>query len=39
MVKLGNDWDNILADEWEKPYYKELHNFLKTEYSSRKIYP
>ena len=39
MVKLGNDWDNILADEWEKPYYKELHNFLKTEYSSRRIYP
>ena len=21
MVKLGNDWDEILKDEWEKPYY------------------
>lgn len=39
MVKLGNDWDNILTDEWEKPYYKELHNFLKSEYSQRRIYP
>mgnify|MGYP002516196144 FL=1 len=39
MVKLGNDWDGILSDEWEKPYYKELHNFLKQEYSTRRIYP
>ncbi len=39
MVKLGNDWDNILADEWQKPYYKQLHNFLKTEYSTQRIYP
>lgn len=39
MVHTGNDWDNILADEWEKPYYKELRAFLKSEYSSRRIYP
>ena len=39
MVNIGNDWDNILADEWEKPYYKELRKFLKSEYSSRRIYP
>lgn len=39
MVNLGNDWDEILADEWEKPYYKELRQFLKKEYSSRVIYP
>ena len=39
MVNIGNDWDNILADEWEKPYYKELKAFLKSEYSSQKIYP
>ena len=32
MVKLNNDWDNILADEFEKPYYKELREFLKKEY-------
>lgn len=39
MVKLGNDWDGILADEWEKPYYKALHEFLKKEYSSTRVYP
>ena len=39
MVNIGNDWDNILADEWEKPYYKKLRAFLKTEYSTQKIYP
>ncbi|HAL20383.1 MAG TPA: uracil-DNA glycosylase [Ruminococcaceae bacterium] len=39
MVRLGNDWDGILADEWQKPYYKALHEFLKQEYSTRRIYP
>lgn len=39
MVNLGNDWDEILKDEWEKPYYKELRQFLKREYSSYEIYP
>ena len=39
MVKLGNDWDGILADEWEKPYYRQLHSFLKEEYSKMRIYP
>ena len=39
MVNIGNDWDNILADEWEKPYYKKLRAFLKAEYSTRRIYP
>lgn len=39
MVKLGNDWDEILKDEFEKDYYKELRNFLKEEYAGRKIYP
>lgn len=39
MVNIGNDWDAILADEWEKPYYKELRTFLKQEYSTRRIYP
>lgn len=39
MVNIGNDWDNILKDEWEKPYYLNLRGFLKTEYASRIIYP
>lgn len=39
MVSFGNDWDIILKDEFEKPYYKELRAFLKREYSTRTIYP
>lgn len=39
MVNIGNDWDAILADEWDKPYYKELRAFLKREYSTQRIYP
>ncbi len=39
MVNLGNDWDSILADEWEKPYYQKLRAFLKQEYSTKVIYP
>ena len=39
MVHLGNDWDTILADEWEKPYYQDLRYFLRVEYANRRIYP
>ena len=39
MVNIGNDWDNILSSEWEKPYYKELRAFLKQEYKTQTIYP
>lgn len=39
MVHIGNDWDKILSDEWEKPYYKELREFLKNEYRTKKVYP
>ncbi len=39
MVHIGNDWDEILASEWQKPYYLELREFLKKEYSSGVVYP
>ncbi len=39
MVKFDNDWDEILKGEFHKPYYKELHEFLKKEYSTHTIYP
>lgn len=39
MVNIGNDWDAILADEWQKSYYVNLRGFLKTEYQTRVIYP
>jgi uracil-DNA glycosylase len=39
MVQIGNDWDEILEGEFEKPYYRELRAFLKKEYASRRIFP
>lgn len=39
MVKLGNDWDEILENEFKKDYYLKIREFLKAEYSTRIIYP
>ncbi len=39
MVHIGNDWDELLKDEFQKDYYLKLREFLKAEYSSRIIYP
>ncbi len=39
MVHLGNDWDEILEDEFNKPYYLKLRQFLKEEYGTKTIYP
>ena len=39
MVVLGNDWDSILGDEFKKPYYIQLREFLKNEYKTQTVYP
>ena len=39
MVKLENEWDELLKNEFSKEYYPRLRGFLKKEYSSRTIYP
>lgn len=39
MVKLHNDWDALLAEEFRKEYYLRLREFLKEEYRTRTIYP
>lgn len=39
MTILNNDWEAMLASEFEQPYYKELRQFLKEEYQGRTIYP
>ncbi len=38
-VNIGNDWDEILKEEFEKDYYLELRQFLIREYRSKTIYP
>lgn len=39
MVSLGNDWDEILKDEFKKEYYQRLRIFLVEEYRHHTIYP
>ena len=39
MINFQNSWDEILKDEFCEPYYLKLREFLKSEYSSRQIYP
>ncbi|MBD5139013.1 MAG: uracil-DNA glycosylase [Ruminococcus sp.] len=39
MVNIGNEWDELLKDEFTKEYYLKLREFLKAEYSTRRIYP
>ena len=36
---IGNDWDEILKDEYDKSYFKEMTNFLVKEYKEKTIYP
>ena len=39
MNGIGNDWDSILAAEFEKEYYGKLRAFLAEEYEMHRIYP
>ncbi len=39
MIKITEEWDEILKDEFASPSYLKLREFLKTEYSSHVVYP
>lgn len=39
MHGIGNDWDGMLAAEFEKEYYGKLQTFLTEEYETQRIYP
>lgn len=34
-----NEWDDVLKEEFTKPYYQELREFLKKEYEEETVYP
>jgi uracil-DNA glycosylase len=38
-VAIEPSWKKHLAQEFEKPYFKELTDFVKEEYTSAKVYP
>lgn len=39
MVKIGNDWDDVLKDLFESENYAAIREFLKEEYSAHTVYP
>ena len=36
---IGNDWDNILENEFKKEYFYNLLKFMQKEYTTKTIYP
>ena len=36
---IGNSWDEILKEEFNKPYFKELIKFVDEEYQKKTIFP
>ncbi len=39
MIKISEEWDEILKEEFLAPSYLSLREFLKKEYSTKTIYP
>ncbi len=38
-VRIEESWKEVLKDEFEKPYFKELTSFVKKEYENGPVYP
>lgn len=39
QVNIEPSWAKVLADEFEKPYFADLVNFVKSEYACHKVFP
>ncbi len=39
MVQLCNQWDDLLKDEFQEPYYQKLRAILAREYQTHTVYP
>lgn len=39
QVKIADTWKNILQSEFDKPYFKDLVDFVKSEYKQHTCYP
>lgn len=38
-VRIAEDWKQVIGEEFDKPYFAELAQFVRDEYSSRRIFP
>jgi len=39
QVRIEKNWGKILFNEFQKPYFEQLTNFVRQEYATRKIFP
>ena len=39
MAMISNDWTTSIQNEFSKPYYRDLYDFVRQEYSSQVVYP
>lgn len=39
MIQIRKSWFDLLKEEFDKPYFKALQDFLKSEYARYEIYP
>jgi len=38
-VHIHKSWKQVLQEEFDKPYFEELANFVRDEYKSKKVFP
>lgn len=38
-VKIAPDWHELLEDEFEKPYFHDLSEFVRSEYATTSVFP
>ncbi|MDR0765769.1 MAG: uracil-DNA glycosylase, partial [Odoribacteraceae bacterium] len=38
-VNIEPSWKNLLADEFQKPYFHQLARFIRQEYTTARVYP
>ena len=38
-VKIEKSWHDVLKNEFDKPYFEHLINFVKTEYATKRVFP
>jgi uracil DNA glycosylase len=38
-VRIAADWKELLAEEFEKPYFKALTDFVREEYAAGTVFP
>ena len=38
-VRIAEDWKAILAEEFSKPYFEQLTEFVRAEYAAGEVFP